>query len=293
MNTRILALLTILIPLQAAETPTPQPTDVTFKDRYVQLYNTFANHNSITQFTIGALANGLSQNNFRAKLFANGAGLAFGAAAHMYFNYNTYMASDSRNQESQETQPKQDQKSCPYMSLVKDSLKTSGLAYGAGASTGVLMRFGCEKIVQWLATKTAARNLPTIEQILDQNCPAPLVGMYCGDKGSLDTLSNLCGYNASGEVRITKTSWESSIKPYLEQHNIKFKTDTTVVVRKIWLSYPAFEAWVQSLVEHLKMVTQLVSKDELASASDAAVEKLYHNKKYVDVVFKKILEAIL
>lgn len=304
MNTRVIVLLTILIPLQAVENSTLQPTTppptTTFNGHYMRFarFIRIIRHNAaVTPFTLGLVVNGFSQNNVRAKLFANGAGLACSLAAHMFFNssYCANISNDLSNQKSSEDTPQgNDQKWCPFMNLVAANLKTSCLAYGAGASTGALMRFGCETIVQWLATKTAERNRLAVDELLGKNYSVPLTAMYCGDKESFRALHNIDSRYIDSGPFIAKTAWEGSIKPYLQAQNITFEAkNVRDYPTRIALARSAFEAWIKSIIVHLEKVTQLVSKDELANASDVAVKKIYHNKKYVDEAFRQILEAIL
>ena len=171
MNIRIATLLALLVPshgvINATQTPTaPSPTtsprgsfstthDMHTQQPYAQ--PRYKNAHVLTQFAIGALANGFSQNSIKSKLVANGVGITCGLAAHVFLN-SSYSESLLRYLGKEPAAPSGDtytpkcycEKVFEYKKFFEQNLSNSCLGYGAGATTGALMRYGYDKAAQWL-----------------------------------------------------------------------------------------------------------------------------------------------
>lgn len=261
--------------------------------------NNYINARTVTQFTIGLLANGLSKNSYKHKLIANGIGLTCGLAAHVFLN-KTVDQAEYRGIIS----PAEEQRAS-FKSSFTNNLKSSVASYGVGAGTGALSRALFDTAKQWICGN---ENLATVQSILGKDYHKPAVQsgtthsvsdyevyrMYRGKKNTMKALLRLeCTEHSScGYSRVTHTAW----KNYIEKDLATIMVDDGMFVlydSKVSMFKRSFDAWKNFVVESLQKAMLLIHKSELTGViSQETVAKLQHNKTVVDAAIKKIMDAI-
>lgn len=253
--------------------------------------NNYINARTATQFTIGLLANGFSQNNFKHKLIANGIGLTCSLAVHAFFNRKV-----DQTEYTGTLSPAEEQKTT-FTSALKDNLKSSVISYGLGASIGIGMQALFEKI------KQKEKNI-IVKFILEHDCYSicDLCNVPCSDRkqmymGQQSSISKLLFINTTkkterGNPFIATKAWDA----YIQEDLIKIGANTISETygERTAIYSSSFDAWKNFIVGSLQAKVFSISKDELTgSITSITLEKLEHNYTLVEEAIKKLKDAVL
>lgn len=273
--------------------PTPQSTPSSMYPS-----SDYLNRRTVTQFTIGLVANGLSKNNYKHKLIANGIGLTCGLAAHVFLNSDYAQSSGHTADDTTSAE------SSVFTKLFANNLKSSALGYGVGATTGALSRALFDKTKQWMNRKPLAQpnpdtlSLTDIKLILGDN-DMPISHLYLGEEKSIKEffIDNLRGLKYGSHTIISKNAWESFVKDELARARIYNITTLSASENSTTVLIPqtAFNKWKElvasALQERLEYVAELDVKG--AVITQETIEKIQHNKIIVDEAIKKVVAVIL
>lgn len=262
------------------------------------------NTRTATQFTIGLLVNGFSQNNYKHKLIANGIGLTYGLLAHMLLNKNINQA-----EHKGAPSPAEEQKSV-FNSTFTDNLKSSVISYGVGATTGIGMRALFDKATQWFVQRRLAQqqrtdNLAAVQSILgsDYLRPSRLADttdvlsdynvrrMYRGKKRDMEKLLRLECKRRDNFPEVSKNAWNSFMSKDLA--TMELLKGAYTISQETWTITQAwFDDWKKFVVANLQQATQHVRRSKLKGIiSSETIATIKNNKTLVDEVIKKMRDA--